>query len=471
MKNATVISVVVLIISLCCAAALALMADHEIGRPVNAQSGWPAGLEDVLNYPGRVYGYWINGRDHFYYAGDTEAFNEFLQQYAKLKVTPLTLEVHAGRGKVEKWLADLLGKQIPCDWKVRVITYGERDPGEDMLTLEVWLGGEVEPEKIRVPANVAVKAQGEVGKLIAANRVKLQQAERTGVRIELTAPPAARGKAKGATRVPVGLSDTAEAAAPTVPRPDKPLYAKVVLNEDGSKVLSVMFDGSKGTGTGYDVLYADVNFNGRFDDDERFEKASPPPVISTGLIPPGFSSHSFQPIVLNVPYNEKGQGITNPCEIVFRYQKYQIFPGGSFEYSGEPIDLTLESGEVVTAPGIVTVSPASDLREEFSVQCLIRLRDRSGMWEYSFGGEINPSETPASAPVWRFEGKPMLAVSARPDGKKEGHLGIGLDLNAGDKEFECRRGDDAVKAHVEVRKLDGTVVHQGDDDLAKFRFG
>jgi hypothetical protein len=354
---------------------------------------------------------------------------------------------------------------------VRVISYGERDPGENMLTLEVWLGGEVELEKIRVPASVALKPQGEVEKLIAANRAKLPQTERTGVRIELTAPPAARGKAKGARRVPVGSGDTAEASDPSVPGPDKPLYAKVALNEDGSKVLSVMFDGSKSTGTRYDVLYADVNFNGKFDADERFEKASPPPVKSSGLIRLGFSSHSFQPVVLNVPYNEKGQGIANPCEIVFRCQRSPIFPGGSFEYSGEPIDLTLESGEVVTAPGIVRVSGASDLREEFSVAVAIRLRDHSGTWEYSFEGEINPSETPESASVWRFEGKPGLSVSARPDGKTEGHLGIGLDLNAGDREFECRRGDEPIKAHVEVKKLDGTVVHQGDDDLDKFRFG
>ncbi len=171
--NKTAVSLTVLLIvwSLC-NAAFPRLAEHLPGHPVAAQPGWPAGLEDVLNYPGRVHGYWINGRDHFYYAGDTEAFIDFLGQYARLKVTRITLEVHPGRGKLEKWLGDPLGKQIPCDWKVRVITYGERDPGEDMLTLEVWLGGRVELEKVKIPANVKVKSRDESERLVAAHRAK-----------------------------------------------------------------------------------------------------------------------------------------------------------------------------------------------------------------------------------------------------------------------------------------------------------
>ena len=47
----------------------------------------------------------------------------------------------------------------------------------------------------------------------------------------------------------------------------KPRYAKVVVNEDGSKVLTVVFDESRGTGKGYDRMYVDLNFNGDLTDD------------------------------------------------------------------------------------------------------------------------------------------------------------------------------------------------------------
>lgn len=38
---------------------------------------------------------------------------------------------------------------------------------------------------------------------------------------------------------------------------EKPLYAKMVLSEDGSNVLTLAFDEFRGTGTGYDTVYGD----------------------------------------------------------------------------------------------------------------------------------------------------------------------------------------------------------------------
>ena len=116
------------------------------------------------------------------------------------------------------------------------------------------------------------------------------------------------------------------------------------------------------------------------------------------------------------------------------------------------------------------------MREDFSVRALIRLRQDSptgqaDIWQYSFEGKIQPSESLDSAPVWKFDAKPELTVSTRPDGRNQGNLGIGLELKGGDGQFECRKGGDVPKAHVEIKKPDGTVVHKGDDDLGKFQFG
>jgi hypothetical protein len=116
-------------------------------------------------------------------------------------------------------------------------------------------------------------------------------------------------------------------------------------------------------------------------------------------------------------------------------------------------------------------SATAAMKEEFSARCVIRLRQDSSLWEYSFEGKIQTSESLESAPVWSFDAKPQLTVSTRPDGRNQGNLGIGLELKAGDRQFECKRNGAPPKALVEIRKPDGIVVHEGEDDLGKFRFG
>ncbi len=238
---------------------------------------------------------------------------------------------------------------------------------------------------------------------------------------------------------------------------EKPLFAKVAVNEDGSTILCVAFDESQGTGEGYDVFYADVNMNGKFDADERFEKTPPPPILSTGLVPPGWSSSTFPPVIVNVPYNEKGEGVSDPCKVTFRFQRYLI---------GNVISLS-ESGA-----SLRPIAPAPrEIRQELVVQAIIWLRQDGAIWEYLFGDIIRPYERIEDAVVWRFGGKPELEVSTRPDGRKEGNLGIGLELKAGGQSFLCRKEGSLPEAHVEIKNSSGKVVHQGSAALNKFAFG
>jgi hypothetical protein len=184
---------------------------------------------------------------------------------------------------------------------------------------------------------------------------------------------------------------------------------------------------------------------------------------------------------VDVPYNAKGEGIPNPCEITFTCQRYQIFPGGVIELSGDVPDLrtiVIDTGELPlvqlvqsTGQPVRGDSATAAMKEEFSARCVIRLRQDSSLWEYSFEGKIQTSESLESAPVWSFDAKPQLTVSTRPDGRNQGNLGIGLELKAGDRQFECKRNGAPPKALVEIRKPDGIVVHEGEDDLGKFRFG
>ncbi len=257
----------------------------------------------------------------------------------------------------------------------------------------------------------------------------------------------------------LALSCLAEPAKEPKYSSEKPLYAKVVVNEDGSKILSVVFDESQGTGKGYDVLYADVNFNGKFDRDERFGTVTPQ-VMSYGHPIPGWSSSNFAPIVLDVPYNEKGEGVPDPCKVTFRYQRYPIAINSRFGFEVE-LDLSYRP----PAP------TAGKMREEFNVEATVRLQRDGAIWEYSFEDILRPSERIENVVAWRFGAQPGLEVSTRPDGRKKGNLGIGLELKAGGRRFQSRKGNSPPEAQVEIKDLNGKVVHRGSAALDKFVFG
>ncbi len=68
-------------------AAFAMGGTHGKGDPKKpiSVSTWPKGVTELANCEDRIGGHWINASDWFHYAGDAKAFNEFLQQYAKIK--------------------------------------------------------------------------------------------------------------------------------------------------------------------------------------------------------------------------------------------------------------------------------------------------------------------------------------------------------------------------------------------------
>ncbi len=234
----------------------------------------------------------------------------------------------------------------------------------------------------------------------------------------------------------------------------KPRYIKVVLTEDGAKTLSVVFDESRGTAAGYDVLYADVNFNGRFEETEKLA-ASVRRVSST-------TCYEFPPIEVAVLYNEKAEGISSPSQVSFTHYRYSYTPAKKAPRAAPD------------AKGLVARPAETVTREHFLGRATIRLREGSNHWEClfrSFGSLLSPSDNLENAPVWRFHQTPELHVETMPDQEKEGHLGIRLILLAGRNSLACTREGQPVKARVEIRKPGGKVVHRDAAPLDRFFFG
>jgi hypothetical protein len=242
-------------------------------------------------------------------------------------------------------------------------------------------------------------------------------------------------------------------AAQRVARPaQKPLYCKVVLNRDGSKVLPVAFAESKGNGSGYDALYADVNFNGKFDGTEK---------VTARVRKCSLGIHcDFAPVKLRVPYSKEAAGVWYPCEVTFNYQKH------SYPTRTPRVRTT---GRIIRTSA-VSASPTTT-REDFQASAKVELRQGSTQWQYTFRGNVKPSGTMQGASEWSLLSSPKVTVTTRPDGQKKGNTGIGLTLEAGEGSFQCSRGGLPLKAHVEIKRSDGRVVHRGDATLDKFTFG
>jgi hypothetical protein len=408
--NSKVISVVVMVSSLVWwMPASALEGEHMAGFPVGQPPQWPRGMADMLNSPNRVYGFFFNFGDSFFFAGDAQDFNDFVRHYAGLEGVSHRLILLPGRGKTGLFDRGRIG----FDWAVSMSFYLQEGKPVGDAGVSLWVDGQVELEKVEVPANVVVQAGGDSGKIMGF----------------ISAREAERGEEKERAKAVAAME--AKSHEERLFKSERLLYGKVALTEDGSKVLSVVFDESGGTRSGYDLLFADVDFDGEFEKSERFAAAN------TNRHGSWLASSSFAPIHLNVPYSRKAEGVSNPCEVSLGYLQY----------------------------------PRHGVAEEISIVARFRLRQKGAQWEFAFSGGTKPAKSPEKASVWRVQDKPRMAVFARPDGYRKGNLGVGLTLTAGENKLECRKADQLVKVHVEIKTPEGEIVHRGDATPDRFTFG
>lgn len=133
---------------------------------------WPEGFAAIIadesyldGYNYQNPGYVIENVDTFYYGGDTEALNLFLEKLAKVKGMRVTVGFSGSVGRVNRHvragtvrqqkalglpLSEIDGK--PCSWLVTVTPSQSKDSQAETQIL-VFLGGErIDVEKLRLPA-------------------------------------------------------------------------------------------------------------------------------------------------------------------------------------------------------------------------------------------------------------------------------------------------------------------------------
>ncbi len=227
--------------------------------------------------------------------------------------------------------------------------------------------------------------------------------------------------------------------------PQKPFHARVNLTGDGSAALSVAFYESAGAGMGYDLLYADANFNGRFEPSEMVKARTQRNSRDTLRV-----ASTFPPIRVSIPSTAGTVRGSNYCQLTFLYRKYTAVNRSA-----------------------ARVRATETAAEYFDLTASLTLRQGPSDWAYSFRDRVRINY-PAAAEggnVWGLKAAPALEINTRPDVNKNGHLGIALNVAAGPIRIELKRGNLPTKAHVEIKGAGGSFLYCADETLDKFAFG
>ncbi len=209
----------------------------------------------------------------------------------------------------------------------------------------------------------------------------------------------------------------------------RPQFARLLATPAYDTALWLILDESRGTGSGYDLVYADFDYNGVISDDEIARGQA----SSTG----GMVFGRFPSFGVPEPGNPDRPAAEKP-RVTLGYQAYS---GKSF----------------------------------FTVSAMVRMEGESGRpddtWQYQISAQLRTGTSPENAPLTRLGGEPAVRIDARPSGTQRNTIGIGLTVTFGGAFCDPRTAAGSPDAEVTIRDAAGKVVHTSVQRLDRFCFG
>jgi len=136
--------------------------------PIGRNGSWIPGIEELANRADRFGGYFVNAQDVFCYRGEAKGLNDFLSQYSKLAGTPLVIYLHVGPKNIRLPWPDQTVKFNP-DWTLYASPKGwslyrnEPDAPDFITRVDVWVDGSIHRDEIKIPSNITLKSDLEMG--------------------------------------------------------------------------------------------------------------------------------------------------------------------------------------------------------------------------------------------------------------------------------------------------------------------
>lgn len=132
-------------------------------QPLNAANfrEWP-GIAPVVNHESRVYHQWVNGNEYCYYRGNNESLNDVLQKFASTDEKVHEVVLRPGPAIAQSFNKS---KTINYNWNLHLVggiakSLTKKDQGANIWSkhpiLTIYVGGDIELDKIKIPKGVTV---------------------------------------------------------------------------------------------------------------------------------------------------------------------------------------------------------------------------------------------------------------------------------------------------------------------------
>jgi hypothetical protein len=128
---------------------------------VRNYADWPNVLP-VINDTHRVYHSWVNGNEHFYFAGNTAALSDALKSFAAIQADGLTIVLRPGPGTGGSFNNE---KSFTFNWMLHLQGGISRHMSREELGINIWdpspflhvyVGDAIKLDEIEIPKGVAV---------------------------------------------------------------------------------------------------------------------------------------------------------------------------------------------------------------------------------------------------------------------------------------------------------------------------
>ena len=139
--------------------AFGMGSDHKKGD-LPPHDGWPVGTYEAVNLPCRVHGYWINSSDTLFYKDGNAVLEEMLQKLGSIQGLTVRVILHPSKVIAKSpWSKEVLDS---ADWTVTISGKEAITQIQNQVTVDIWLGGNVSLDDLKIPQDIDVKSGNEI---------------------------------------------------------------------------------------------------------------------------------------------------------------------------------------------------------------------------------------------------------------------------------------------------------------------
>lgn len=211
------------------------------------------------------------------------------------------------------------------------------------------------------------------------------------------------------------------AVASVVFRSARPRFASLVVHVGSERLMTMAFDESRGTGSGYDTFYVDRDLDGVIEESER----------------------------LRTRHDE----LTNSPEASVDIPPLYDMPNAKSR----------------TELNLSCYRPSEDHGIIFNIWTYANAgRSR---WVYQFFASVNLSTAQSRPTILRADGYPRLEVQTQSDPEDRSRIDIALSMAVSGLHLDTIRNDAPIPASVTVRDAHGRVLRRETRRISDFAFG